>query len=199
MPFEPVVEPPKRKLNPGLKFALELGPVALFFAVYKLVDVFAATAAMMVTVVVSLAVSYRLLGRVPIMPLVTAVMVIGFGSLTLFLKDQTFIQIKLTAIYLMFGGALAYGLAFGKPLLKIMFDEAFAIDDEGWRILTLRWMLFFFALAALNEVVRRVASYDAWVNFKTFGTLPLTLAFAMAQVGLISRHGAKDGGGGTAF
>src|SRR5579863_3091979 len=153
MPFETVVEPPKRKLNPWLKFALELGPLLLFFVVYGRLGIFAATATMMVAVAVTLAISYAMLRRLPILPLVTAVIVMLFGSLTLVLHDETLIKVKPTALYLLFGGALAYGLAFNKPLLKIMFDNALAVTEEGWRLLTRRWMLFFFSLAVLNEIV----------------------------------------------
>ena len=192
MPFEKVIEPPKTKLDPTLKYTLELGPVALFFIVYKLVGIFPATATMMVTATACLLISYRLLKRWPIMPVVTAVMVLVFGGLTLWRQDQTFLQIKLTVIYLMFGGALAYGLVFRKPLLKIMFDEAFTVTEQGWRVLTILWMLFFFALAGVNEVVRNYATYDTWVNFKTFGVMPITLLFAMAQAPLIAKYMTKD-------
>jgi intracellular septation protein len=192
MPFEKVIEPPKAKLNPTLKFALELGPVVLFFVVYRLFGVFPATATMMVTATVSVLISYQLLKRWPIMPVVTAVMVLIFGSLTLWRQDQTFLQIKLTVIYLMFGSALAYGLVFRKPLLKIMFDEAFTISEQGWRVLTILWMFFFFALAGVNEIVRNYASYDNWVNFKTFGVTPATVLFALAQAPLIAKFMTKE-------
>ena len=191
----PVAAPARRKaLDPWLKFTLELGPLALFFLVYGRLGIFAATGVLMAAVVVTLTVSYAMLRRFPIMPLVTAVIVVIFGSLTLILHDETLIKIKPTALYLLFGGALFVGLAIKKPLLKIMFDGALHVTEEGWRKLTWRWAFFFLALAALNEIVWRTQSTDVWVKFKAFGFLPLTLAFAFAQAPLIMRHEARPHG-----
>ncbi|MGD0562972.1 MAG: septation protein A [Roseiarcus sp.] len=189
----PAAPPAVRKaLNPWLKFTLELGPLALFFLVYGKLGIFAATSVLMVGVVVTLGVSYAMLRRIPIMPLVTAAIVVVFGSLTLILHDETLIKIKPTALYLLFGGALFVGLAIKKPLLKIMFDGALHVTEEGWRKLTWRWAFFFLALAALNEIVWRTQTTDLWVKFKTFGFLPLTLLFAIAQASLIVRYEAKS-------
>jgi intracellular septation protein len=181
-----------KALDPWLKFTLELGPLALFFLAYGRLGIFAATGVLMVAVSATLAVSYAMLRRFPIMPLVTAVIVVIFGSLTLILHDETLIKIKPTALYLLFGGALFVGMAIKKPLLKILFDGALHVTEEGWRKLTWRWAFFFLALAALNEIVWRTQTTDIWVNFKTFGFLPLTLAFAFAQAPLIVRHEAKS-------
>ncbi len=189
----PAAAPSERKtLNPRLKFTLELGPLALFFLVYGKLGIFAATGVLMVGVVVTLGVSYALLRRIPIMPLVTAAIVVVFGSLTLIFHDETLIKIKPTALYLLFGGALFVGLAIKKPLLKIMFDGALHVTEEGWRKLTWRWAFFFLVLAALNEIVWRTQTTDLWVKFKTFGFLPLTLVFALAQAPLIMRYEAKS-------
>jgi intracellular septation protein len=184
--------PPRKALHPWLKFALELGPLALFFVVYGRLGIFAATGVLMAGVVATLAVSWSMLRRIPIMPLVTAAIVVIFGSLTLVLHDETLIKIKPTALYVLFGGALFVGLALKKPLLKIMFDGALSVTEEGWRKLTWRWAFFFLALAALNELVWRTQTTDMWVKFKTFGFLPLTVVFALAQAPLIMRHEAKD-------
>jgi intracellular septation protein len=184
--------PARRKINPTLKFALELGPLAIFFIAYSRLGIYVATGALMVCVLASLAVSYAMLRRVPIMPLVTAVIVVIFGSLTLFFHNETLIKIKPTALYLMFGGALLGGMALNKPLLPVMFDGAFQITDEGWRKLTYRWAIFFLALAVLNEVIWRTQTTDFWVGLKTFGVLPLTLLFGLAQAPLIMRYEAKD-------
>ena len=137
--------PPRKALNPMLKFALELGPLALFFAVYSRLGIFAATGVLMAGVLVTLVVSYAMLRRIPIMPLVTAAVVLIFGSLTLILHDETLIKIKPTALYLLFGAALFVGLWFKKPLLKILFDGALHVTEEGWRKLTWRWAFFFLA------------------------------------------------------
>ena len=202
-PVTQTVAPSQRKaLNPILKFALELGPLALFFIVYSRVGIFAATGILMASVLVTLVVSYAMLRRFPIMPLITAVIVLIFGSLTLILHDETLIKIKPTALYLLFGAALFVGLWLNKPLLKILFDGALHVTDEGWRKLTWRWAFFFLALAVLNEIVWRTQTTDMWVKFKTFGFLPLTLLFALSQgkVGgwapLIMKYETKDEGPG---
>ena len=184
---------PRRKtLNPMLKLTLELGPLVLFFAAYSRLGIFAATGVLMAAVIVTLGVSYAMLRRFPVMPLVTAVIVLIFGSLTLVLHDETLIKVKPTALYLLFGAALFAGLWLKKPLLKILFDGALHVTEEGWRILTWRWGFFFFALAILNEIVWRTQSTDLWVKFKTFGFLPLTLLFALAQTPLIMRTETKE-------
>ena len=195
----PVIETapsPRKALNPMLKFALELGPLALFFIVYSRVGIFAATGILMASVLVTLGVSYAMLKRFPIMPLITAVIVLIFGSLTLILHDETLIKIKPTALYILFGAALFVGLWLNKPLLKILFDGAIHVTDEGWRKLTWRWAFFFLALAVLNEIVWRTQTTDLWVKFKTFGFLPLTLLFALSQAPLIMKYEAKDEGTG---
>ena len=185
--------PPQRKaLNPIVKFILELGPLALFFAVYSRLGIFAATGVLMAGVLVTLIVSYAMLKRIPIMPLVTAVIVLIFGSLTLIFHDETLIKIKPTALYILFGVALFVGLRLKKPLLKILFDGALHVTDEGWRKLTWRWAFFFLALAVLNEIVWRTQTIDMWVKFKTFGFLPLTLLFALAQAPLMMKYESKD-------
>jgi intracellular septation protein len=196
-PLTQTVAPPRRKaLNPMLKFALELGPLALFFIAYGRLGIFAATGVLMASVLVTLAVSYAMLRRFPIMPLITAVIVLIFGSLTLVLHDETLIKIKPTALYILFGAALFVGLWLKKPLLKILFDGALHVTDEGWRKLTWRWAFFFLALAVLNEIVWRTQTTDMWVKFKTFGFLPLTLLFALAQAPLIMKYETKDEGPG---
>src|SRR5207248_11567253 len=139
-------------------------------------------------VVMALVFSYLATRHLPIMPLITAVIVLVFGSLTLVLHDELFIKLKPTIIYLLFGGVLLGGLAFGKPLLGAVFDSVFHLSEEGWRKLTMRWALFFFGLAALNEIVWRTQSTDVWVSFKVFGVLPLTFLFAALQFPLMSKY-----------
>ena len=181
----------KPKLNPYLKLALDIGPLLLFFVANSRLGIFGGTAVFMVAVVVALGISYAMTRHWPVMPVVSAVIVLVFGGLTLFLHDETFIKVKPTIIYALFGGVLLGGLPFGKSFLGVVFDSLFHLTDEGWRKLTLRWGLFFFALAILNEIVWRTQTTDLWVKFKTFGFLPLTLLFALAQAPLILRHEAK--------
>jgi len=125
------------------------------------------------------------------MPMVTAVLVLIFGGLTFLLKDETFIKMKVTILYTLFGGALIGALRFDRLILPIVFDAAFHLDDLGWRKLTWRWSFFFFFLAALNEVLRRVLTTDHWVDFKVFGILPLTFLFILTQIPLMMKHEIK--------
>jgi len=186
--------PPSRKpqLNPALKLVLDLGPLLVFFVANSRFGIFAATGAFMAAIVIALAVSYALTRHLPIMPLVTAVVVVVFGTLTLVLHDELFIKVKPTIIYVLFGGVLLVGLGFGKSLLGIVFDSVFHLTEEGWRKLTLRWALFFLALAVLNEIVWRTQTTDIWVDFKVFGVLPLTFLFAALQYPLLEKYAAPE-------
>jgi intracellular septation protein len=203
----------KPQLSPGLKLALDLGPLLLFFlgnsrpALFapllapflpaellagEHAGIFTATAIFIPAVLLALVVGYALTRHLPVMPLVTAVVVVAFGGLTLALQNETFIKLKPTIVYLLFGGVLLGGLAFRKPLLGMVFDSVFHLTDEGWRKLTLRWALFFFVLAILNELVWRTQSTDFWVNFKVFGVLPLTFLFGALQYPLLTKYAAPE-------
>ena len=200
---KPPNAPGRRQVNPLMKFALELGPLVVFFfansrgqaiadAVPALGNLggplFVATALFMIATVVALGVSYALTRSLPIMPIVSGLVVVVFGTLTLWLQDEVFIKMKPTIVNGLFAAVLLGGLAFGKPLLGYVFDQAFKLDDEGWRKLTLRWGLFFVFLAILNEVVWRMFSTDFWVAFKVWGTMPITVAFMLFQFPLLKRH-----------
>ena len=176
------------QLHPGLKLALDLGPLVLFFVGNARFGIFGATAIFMAAILAALAISYTLTRRLPVMALVSAVIVTVFGGLTLVLHDETFIKVKPTIIYGLFGATLMFGLLTRKPLLEMVFDSVFSLTEEGWRKLTLRWSLFFFAMAVLNEIVWRNTSTDTWVSFKLFGAVPLTFLFAAAQYPLLMRY-----------
>jgi intracellular septation protein len=203
---------PRKQLNPLLKLVLEMGPLILFFfansrpalflpyvhpllpeavASGEKAGIFAATAVFMIAILLALAVSYALTRHLPVMAMVTAVVVVVFGGLTLLLQDDTFIKMKPTIIYVLFGGLLLGGLVFNKPLLAIVFDSVFDLTEEGWRKLTLRWAFFFLALAVLNEVVWRTQTTDFWVGFKVFGVVPLTFVFAAFQYPLLQRYATQ--------
>ena len=175
--------------HPFLKLVLEMGPLVVFFVVNGRFDLFAATGAFMVATAISLACSFALFRRIPIMPLVSGAIVMVFGGLTLLLQDELFIKLKPTIVNLLFATTLLVGLlVFRVPLLGYVLDAVLELDEEGWRRLTLRWGLFFVFLAVLNEVIWRVFTTDFWVAFKVFGVMPITIAFALAQVPLIRRH-----------
>ena len=179
---------PKAQLNPALKLVLDLGPLLLFFAANSRYGIFVATALFMAAIVAALGISYALTRHLPLMPLVTAVVVVVFGTLTLVLHDELFIKVKPTIIYTLFGGTLLIGLAFGKSLLGVVFDSVFHLTEEGWRKLTWRWALFFLALAVLNELVWRTQTTNVWVSFKVFGVVPLTFIFAALQYPLLHKY-----------
>lgn len=177
-----------KRENPVLRLVFDLGPLLLFFGANAVFGIFTATAAFMVAIVLALIASRVLTGKFAIMPLVTAVFVMIFGGLTLYLQNETFIKVKPTIIYLLFAGILLGGLAVNRMFLQSLLGEAFDLDTHGWRKLTYRWAWFFVFLAVLNEVVWRSFSTDVWVSFKVFGLVPLTLVFAAFQVGLLQKH-----------
>ncbi|MFN3764584.1 MAG: septation protein A [Aliihoeflea sp.] len=200
-------DPKKGEINPLLKFALELGPLLVFFfanlrgewlidtfpALGSIGDpIFLATFLFMVATAVALAVSWALTRTLPMMPLVSGVVVLVFGALTLYLQDEIFIKMKPTIVNGLFAAVLLGGLMFGKSLLGYVFEAAFRLDAEGWRKLTLRWGVFFVFLAILNEVVWRNFSTDFWVAFKVWGTMPITIAFTLSQMPLIMRHSLPE-------
>lgn len=199
--------------SPILKMILEIGPLLLFFfanAQPKLftpfvelvlpahllagpnAGLFTATAVLIPAVLVALVVSYLRTRHLPVMPLVTAILVVIFGALTLYLQNPSFIKMKPTVLYAAFGLALIGGLFFDRPLLPIILDNALSLTERGWRILTWRWAIFFFALAIANEIVWRTQSNDTWVFFKFPGTVVIIFLFTMAQVPLMLRHEIKE-------
>jgi intracellular septation protein len=183
---------PKKHLDPLPKLLLDLGPLLLFFFANSYGGIYFATGAFMVATVITLGISYYLIRRLPIMPIVTAVIVMVFGALTLWLHNDTFIKLKPTIIYVMFAVVLLAGLATGRPLFQIVLDGAFHMKEKGWMLLTRNWALFFLVMAGVNEFVWRSFTTDQWVAFKTFGFLPLTLVFAISQAPIMARYAIKD-------
>jgi intracellular septation protein len=197
----------EEKQHPGLKLALEIGPLLVFFfgnlrgewLAEKFPALTAiggplliATALFMVATVASLIVSKIVFKHLPVMPFVSGVVVMVFGGLSIWLQDETFIKMKPTIVNTLFGVVLLGGLLFGKSLLGYVFNAAFRLDEEGWRKLTVRWGIFFLFLAVINEVVWRNFSDQFWVNFKVWGTMPITIAFTLSQMPLIMRHTIED-------
>jgi len=203
------IKPAARTMRPWLKFTLELGPLLLFFFANSRPKLFAplfapflpakllagesaglftATGVLMVAVVAALIVSFAMTRRLPVMPVVTALLVVVFGGLTFYFQDPSFIKMKPTILYACFGAALLGGLVFNKPLLPVVLDNAMSLTEAGWRILTLRWGGFFLLLAVLNEIVWRTQSNNTWVLFKFPGTVILIFVFTFSQVPLIMKH-----------
>jgi intracellular septation protein len=183
---------PKKQLPPLTKLLLDLGPLLLFFFANSYRGIYFATAAFMVAILVTLGISYYLIRRFPVMPIVTAVIVLVFGALTLWLQDETFIKLKPTILYVIFAVVLFAGLATGRPLFQVVLDGAFHMQEQGWKKLTLNWALFFLVMAGVNEFVWRTFTTDQWVAFKTFGFLPLTLIFAISQAPIMAKYAIKD-------
>ena len=175
-------------MNQLTKLALEMGPLILFFAVNATTNLMTATAVFVTATVVALVVSYAIARTIPVMPLIGGAFVIVFGGLTLYLDNDLFIKIKPTIVNLLFAAILFGGLIAGKLFLKLVLESAFKATDEGWRILTWRWSIFFVVLAVINEIVWRNFSTDTWVAFKVWGIMPLTMVFGMAQVPVLMKH-----------
>ncbi len=181
---------PEPEISPQqlLKMLLEVGPIGVFFLVNAYRGIFWGTGAFMAATAIALLASRKLLGRIPIMPLISGAFVLVFGGLTLVLQDELFIKMKPTIVNTLFAVILFGGIAYGQSFLKYIFGEVFNLSEEGWRVLTIRWAVFFLVLAMINEVVWRSFSTDFWIGFKVWGIMPLTMVFAVAQIGLIKRY-----------
>ena len=171
-----------------LKPAVDFGPLAVFLGLYWLKGLLPATAGLMAATAVALVLSFVFTRKVALMPLVTALVVGVFGGLTLWLNDETFIMMKPTIVYGLFAMVLGDRLVLNRPTVKAVLGEALRLDDAGWRTLSLRFCLFFAAMAALNEVVRHVATMDVWVLWKVPGSMVLTFVFMLFQMPMIRRH-----------
>lgn len=191
-----------KKINPFLKLGLELGPIVVFFAGYvKLKEqtftiagadyngFIVMTALFIPLMLITTGLLWALTGKLSKMQLATVVLVVVFGSLSVWLKDERFFKMKPTMIYLLFGGVLGFGLLRGKSYLRVVMDEALPMQPAGWMVLTRRMAAFFFGLAIANEVIWRNFSTDAWVNFKTFGLPAALFLFFITQGRLLARYG----------
>ena len=169
------------------KLLIDIGPLAVFFIFYTRSGLQASILPFMLATVIAVLFSYILEKKIPIMPTVGAGIVLLFGGLTIYFDNDVFFKMKPTIINLLFAVILYGGILINKPLLKYLLGAALKLEEEGWKILTQRWIGFFIALAILNEVVWRTQSTDIWVNFKVFGILPITFIFTMTQFPLIKK------------
>ncbi len=184
---------PRRVPSPTVKAILDFAPLLVFFVANRVADIYVATAAVMATTLLSMAIAHFRYGRIPPMLWLVGVMVFVFGTATLLLHDAAFIKIKLTVIYVLLASVLIFGAVTGRPLLKLVLGDAFTgLSDAGWAKLTRNWIVFFIALAVLNEVLRRTLSTDDWVTFKVWGVTALTFVFALAQTPILMRHTPDD-------
>jgi|SRR6056300_57892 len=174
------------------KLLIDIGPLAVFFIFYTRSGLQASILPFMVATVIAVLFSYILEKKIPIMPTVGAAIVLLFGGLTIYFDNDVFFKMKPTIINLLFAVILYGGILINKPLLKYLLGAALKLEEEGWKILTQRWIGFFIALAILNEVVWRTQSTDIWVNFKVFGILPITFIFTMTQFPLIKKYQIED-------
>ena len=174
------------------KLLIDIGPLAVFFIFYTKSGLQASILPLMIATVIAVLFSYILEKKIPIMPTVGAGIVLIFGGLTIYFDNEVFIKMKPTIINLVFAVILYGGMLIKKPLLKILLGAALKLEEEGWRILTYRWIGFFIALAILNEIVWRTQSTDIWVNFKVFAILPITFIFTMTQFPLIKKYQIED-------
>jgi intracellular septation protein len=176
-------------MNPQLRRSVvDFGPLLLFFVAYRVFDLYVATATVMVAAVAAAGLGFFLDRKLHPVPLMTAVIVLVFGGLTLYLNNEIFIKMKPTMIYALFGGVLLGGLWFNRPFVKHVFGTALVLNDHSWRVLTLRFGLFFLVMAVINELIWRNFSDDIWVNYHVFGAVGLTLLFSLSQVPFLLKH-----------
>jgi len=174
------------------KLLIDIGPLAVFFIFYSRGDLKSAIIPFMIATIIAVLFSYIMEKKIPVMPTVGALIILIFGGLTIYFDNEVFFKMKPTIINLLFALILYGGMIVKKPLLKFLLEAAIKLEDEGWKILTQRWISFFIALAILNEIVWRTQSTDIWVNFKVFGILPITFIFTMTQFSLIKKYQIED-------
>ena len=174
------------------KLFIDIGPLAVFFIFYTRSDLKTAILPFMIATIIAVLFSYIIEKKIPIMPTAGAVIILIFGGLTIYFDNETFFKMKPTIINLLFAGILYGGVILNKPLLRYLLGAALKLQDEGWDILTKRWIGFFIALAILNEIIWRTQTTDIWVNFKVFGILPITFIFTLTQFSTIKKYQIED-------
>ena len=199
---EKISEPQAKPKSGWLNTLVDYGPLLVFLGVYKfyqppetstfgeIAAVIYGTIAFMIAAVVALAFSKWKFGKISPMLMLSTALIVGFGALTIWLRDERFIQFKPTAIYLLFGIVLVGGWLRGKAMLQVLLEAAFeGVDKEGWLKLSRNWGFYFFAMAALNEVLVRTMSFESWLWAKLWVFLPLSFVFTLSQIPMLLRHG----------
>lgn len=178
----------EKKLEKRYPVFLEIIPIFLFFIGNKYFGIYVGTGILMVTSLLNLIFAYIYTKTIHVIPVITCMLAVIFGGLTIFLHDPSFIKIKVTLLNLFFAASLFVGLLFKKNFLKITLNSQLEITDYGWNLLIRYWITFFLLLAVLNEVVYRNVDTNTWVNFKVFGITILTIIFSVAQLPIINKH-----------
>ena len=203
----PTAEKPERPKSSWINLVIDFGPLLVFFLAYRhfappsgdnagigvVLAVTKGTIAFMVATIVALIVSRWRLGHISPMLWLSTVLILGFGTLTVLLGDPFWVQVKPTAIYLLFAAVLFVGLARGKPMLRYLLQSAFeGLDEAGWLKLSRNWAIFFLFLAGLNEVLRQVLTFEGWLQAKLWGFTTLSFLFTFSQIPMVLRHGMGD-------
>ena len=178
-----------------IKFITDFGPLLVFFTFYYRSEksLIVAIPPFIVATIIALTIVWFLEKKLPMVPLLGGIFITLFGGLTIYFDNPIFIYIKPTIINILFGIGLLVGKFFtDEPLLKKMLGKSFSLTEEGWKILNLRWVYFFFGLALLNEIVWRTQSEEFWVNFKVWGILPITIIFTAFQLSIITKFKLND-------
>ena len=174
------------------KILIDIGPLAIFFIFYTRSDLQTAILPFMIATIIAVLFSYIIEKKIPIMPTVGGIIILFFGGLTIYFDNEVFFKMKPTIINFLFAAILQGGIILNRPLLRYLLGAALKLEDEGWSILTKRWIGFFIALGILNEIVWRTQSTDIWVNFKVFGILPITFIFTLTQFSTIKKYQIED-------
>ena len=175
-----------------IKLIVDIGPLAVFFIFYTRTDLQTAILPFMIAIIIAVIVSYIVEKKIPIMPTVGAGIILVFGGMSLYFNNDIFFKMKPTIINLLFAATLLIGQYINKPFLKYFLGGTLKLQEQGWNIITKRWISFFIALAILNEIIWRTQSTDIWVNFKVFGILPLTFIFTLTQFTIIKKYQIED-------
>ncbi len=178
-----------------LKFITDFGPLFVFFTIYYKSgkDLKMAIPPFVIATIIALIAVWYIEKKVPMVPLIGGILITLFGGLTIYFDDPIFIYIKPTIINILFGLGLIFGKFFtNEPVLKKLLGKSISLADEGWKILNMRWVFFFFGLAILNEIIWRTQSEEFWVNFKVWGILPITFLFTAFQIGIINKYKIND-------